>query len=97
MTFTSPLLPVLMKPGGLCANLARMKAYRSALLRFDDADQAVFEQDGLLVIGPDQNGRQVVRAAGAHAALADRYPGKKWALISQDWHSRLKRISRSSR
>ena len=52
-----------------------MKAYRAALLRFDDQQQPVYESDGLLVIGPDATGRKVVRAAGDHAALADRFPG----------------------
>jgi guanine deaminase len=56
--------------------LAPMKAYRARLLRFDDASgQPLYDDDGLLVIGPDATGRAVVRAAGAHAALIDRYPG----------------------
>ena len=56
-----------------------MKAYRSSLLYFSKADpagpagQAVFESDGLLVVGPDANGRQVVQAVGSHAALAPRF------------------------
>jgi guanine deaminase len=52
-----------------------MKAYRAALLRFDDQQQPVFDSDGLLVVGPDATGRKVVRAAGAHDALIDRFPG----------------------
>ena len=52
-----------------------MQAFRAALLRFADDRSAVYEEDGLLVIGPDAQGRQVVRAAGAYAALADRFPG----------------------
>ncbi|HKB55807.1 MAG TPA: guanine deaminase [Ramlibacter sp.] len=52
-----------------------MKAYRAALLRFADDGAALYEQDGLLVIGPDANGQPVVRAAGAYAALAGNYPG----------------------
>jgi guanine deaminase len=52
-----------------------MKAYRAALLRFDDTGRAVYDEDGLLVIGPDASGRQVVRAAGSHAALANNFPG----------------------
>ena len=52
-----------------------MKAYRAALLRFDDAGAPVHESDGLLVVGPDDRGRQVVRAVGAHAALASDFPG----------------------
>lgn len=52
-----------------------MKAYRAALLRFDDHDQPLYDSDGLLVVGPDATGRQVVRAAGSHGALVDRFPG----------------------
>ena len=52
-----------------------MKAYRAALLRFDDDHQPLYEQDGLLVVGPDAQGRQVVRAAGSFDALKDRFPG----------------------
>jgi guanine deaminase len=52
-----------------------MKAYRAALLRFDDTGRAVYDEDGLLVVGPDASGRQVVRAAGSHAALANNFPG----------------------
>ncbi|MET0311917.1 MAG: guanine deaminase [Burkholderiaceae bacterium] len=52
-----------------------MRAYRSALLRFADDGAALYDEDGLLVIGPDAQGRQVVRAAGAYPALAANYPG----------------------
>jgi guanine deaminase len=52
-----------------------MKAYRAALLRFDDHSRAVYDEDGLLVVGPDASGREVVRAAGAHAVLAANFPG----------------------
>lgn len=52
-----------------------MHAYRAALLSFADDGSARYEEDGLLVVGPDATGRQVVRAAGAHAALAPNYPG----------------------
>ena len=52
-----------------------MRAYRSAILKFDDDRSARYEEDGLLVIGPDATGRQVVRAVGAYAALAANYPG----------------------
>ena len=30
-----------------------MKAYRAALLRFDDNRQALYDSDGLLVVGDD--------------------------------------------
>jgi len=52
-----------------------MKAYRASLLRFADDRSAVYDQDGLLVVGPDAQGREVVRAAGGHAALSANYPG----------------------
>ncbi|RZJ16952.1 MAG: guanine deaminase, partial [Haliea sp.] len=52
-----------------------MKAYRASLLRFAGDRSAVFDEDGLLVVGPDAAGRQVVRAAGAYSALAGNFPG----------------------
>lgn len=52
-----------------------MQAYRAALLRFADDGSALYDEDGLLVVGPDASGRKVVRAAGAYAALAGNYPG----------------------
>ncbi|MDP3626294.1 MAG: guanine deaminase [Hydrogenophaga sp.] len=52
-----------------------MKAYRAALLRFDDAHQPQYDEDGLLVIGPDESGKQMVRAAGDFNALKDRFAG----------------------
>jgi guanine deaminase len=57
-----------------------MKAYRASILYFPaQADsslahqQAVLETDGLLVVGPNAQGRQVVQAVGAYAALAPRF------------------------
>jgi guanine deaminase len=55
--------------------LRGMNAYRAALLRFDDQQRPVYDADGLLVIGPDAQGRRVVRAAGDHATLIGNYPG----------------------
>ena len=52
-----------------------MKAYRAALLRFADDRSAAYDEDGLLVIGPDATGRQVVRAAGPYNALIGNFPG----------------------
>jgi len=52
-----------------------MQAYRAAILRFADDRSAVYEEDGLLVVGPDAKGRQVVRAVGPYASLAANYPG----------------------
>ncbi len=52
-----------------------MHAYRSAILRFADDRSAIYEADGLLVIGPDASGRQVVRGVGDYATLAPNYAG----------------------
>ncbi|QHI98077.1 guanine deaminase [Xylophilus rhododendri] len=52
-----------------------MKAYRSRILRFDPASQQpLFDEDGLLVVGPDAEGRQKVLAVGDHATLSRQYP-----------------------
>jgi guanine deaminase len=55
-----------------------MKAYRASLLWFAPHDggapRALFEEDGMLVIGPHANGAQVVQAIGAWRDLAARYP-----------------------
>ncbi|ABE43444.1 guanine deaminase [Polaromonas sp. JS666] len=66
-----------------CGNLAGMKAYRASLLYFAAPEslpgQVTFEQDGLLVVGPDATGRQVVQAIGSYQQLASQvgsqYPG----------------------
>ena len=52
-----------------------MKAIRAAILRFAGDGAAVYEQDGLIVVGPAANGQQVVRAVGPHAAVAAAHPG----------------------
>ncbi len=58
-----------------------MKAYRAALLRFDPLRDphhaAVYEEDGLLVVGQgggDLNGVETVLAAGSYRALIDQFP-----------------------
>ena len=58
-----------------------MKAFRSAILRFDDADgalgagaNAIYNTDGLLVVGPNASGRQVVVAVGDYDSLAPQFP-----------------------
>ena len=62
-----------------------MKGYRAALLRFDPAAapqrSAVYDTDGLLVVGPDAAGKQVVQAAGDWASLAPRFPGEHNAEV----------------
>ena len=52
-----------------------MHAYRAAILRFADDGSALYDEDGLLVVGPDAQGRQVVRAVGPWSQLAANYPG----------------------
>ena len=51
-----------------------MKAYRASLLYFKGRE-AIFEQDGLLVVGPNAQGRQVVQAIGSFQNLSQAYPG----------------------
>lgn len=55
-----------------------MKAYRAALLWFapdtDGPPQARYEEDGLLVVGPNADGRQVVQAIGAYRDVASKFP-----------------------
>ena len=54
-----------------------MKAYRASLLWFaphrEGPPQALFEDDGLLVVGPDAAGLQVVQAIGAWRELSARF------------------------
>jgi guanine deaminase len=58
-----------------------MQAFRAALLSFADDGTARYEEDGLLVVGPDAAGGQVIRAAGPYAALAANYPGVPVTLL----------------
>ena len=76
-----------------------MKAYRACLLYFlPDAEPnqaAVFEDDGLLVVGPNEQGLQVVQAVGSYQALQARFaqvpvthwPGRIIAPGFVDMHS----------
>ena len=50
-----------------------MKAYRASLLYFK-GKEALFEQDGLLVAGPNAQGRQTVQAIGSFQKLVASYP-----------------------
>lgn len=56
-----------------------MKAYRASILWFaphsEGPARALFEEDGLLVVGPNAAGTQVVQAVGAWSALSRQYPG----------------------
>ncbi len=55
-----------------------MKAYRAAILRFDPdlppQSAAIYESDGLLVVGQGPDGVQVVLAVGPYRDLAGQYP-----------------------
>jgi guanine deaminase len=52
-----------------------MKAYRASLLYFPDPQhpQVTLEADGLLVVGPNASGRQVVLAIGSFHSLQPRF------------------------
>ena len=50
-----------------------MKAFRAAVLRFDDNNAAVYEADGLLVVGPIAQGVQSVVAVGSYQSLAAQF------------------------
>jgi len=52
-----------------------MQAYRASLLWFTGPAQARLEEDGLLVVGPNAVGTQVVQAIGPCREVAARYPG----------------------
>ncbi len=60
---------------GCCGILAGMQAYRASILYFPGQAQAVLETDGLLVVGPDAQGRQVVQAIGSYQSLSADWPG----------------------
>ena len=62
-----------MQAAGAATKLTHMPVYRSALLRFADDGTALYDEDGLLAIGPDAQGRQRVLAAGAWQTLAHSY------------------------
>ena len=49
------------------------KAYRASLLRFDGDGRALYDEDGLLVVSPDEQGRWRVVDAGDHASVAPRH------------------------
>ena len=55
-----------------------MKAYRAAILRFDPFapphSSAVYEEDGLLVVGPGSDGVETVHAVGTYCDVVQSYP-----------------------
>ncbi len=66
-----------------------MKAYRAAILRFDTNSEprhaARYEEDGLLVVGPDAQGRQLVQAVGPWPQVRARFP----ELVVTHWPGRI--------
>ena len=56
-----------------------MKAYRAAILRFatdrEPRHSAIYDTDGLLVVGPNAQGQPVVQAVGPYRELKDQFPG----------------------
>jgi guanine deaminase len=56
-----------------------MKAYRAAILRFDPLRDpygaAVYEDDGLLVVGTGPGGVQTVQAVGPYRDVIEQFPG----------------------
>jgi guanine deaminase len=51
-----------------------MQAYRARLLRFSEDGQPLFDEDGLLVVGPDASGVRRVLDAGAYREVVARHP-----------------------
>lgn len=55
-----------------------MKAYRASILYFapdrEPRHSAIFEKDGLLVVGPDVQGTQVVQAVGPYQDVECKFP-----------------------
>lgn len=53
-----------------------MHVFRSALLRFTDDGKALYDEDGLLAVAADAQGRQRLVAAGPWQALAAQWAGQ---------------------
>jgi guanine deaminase len=51
-----------------------MQAYRASLLRFDPAGRPVYDEDGLLFVGPDAEGCPRVLEVGAYTKVAAQHP-----------------------
>jgi guanine deaminase len=65
-----------------------MQVFRSALLRFAEDGQALYDEDGLLAVAPDATGRQRVVAAGAWKALNALWAGADGATVTH-WPGRI--------
>ncbi len=66
-----------------------VKAYRAALLRFAPDRSALYESDGLLVVGPDASGTQRVLQAGAWQALQADFAARHPAVVVEHLPGRL--------
>ncbi|MFO6420242.1 guanine deaminase [Hylemonella sp. W303a] len=66
-----------------------MHAYRAALLRFNQQGQVLYDEDGLLVVGPDATGRQVVQLAGDFRALTSELARDFPGLAVTHWPGRI--------
>ncbi len=66
-----------------------MQAYRAAILRFatdrEPRQAALYEQDGMLVVGPNAQGTQVVQAVGPFREVRAQFPD----LAVTHWPGRL--------
>ena len=64
-----------------------MKAYRARILNFDPhaapSESARLDDDGLLVIGPNAQGKQVVQMVGDYALLIDGFKAQHPQLAGQ--------------
>lgn len=65
-----------------------MQVFRSALLRFADDGKALYDEDGLLAVAPDVQGRQRVVAAGPWQALAAQWAGAGQGAVTH-WPGRI--------
>lgn len=66
-----------------------VNAYRAALLRFAPDRSALYEADGLLVVGPDASGTQRVLQAGAWQALQAEFTARHPNAVVEHLPGRL--------
>ena len=68
------------------------KAYRASLLRFDAAGRPLFDEDGLLVVAPDAQGRQRVLDAGSASSSSHVRSASSRIAPSNSTARRLSRV-----
>ncbi|WP_341906066.1 guanine deaminase [Polaromonas sp. YR568] len=66
-----------------------MKAFRAGILHFPRPAEAVLESDGLLVIGPNAEGQEVVHAVGSYQQLAPRFADVFGDMPVTHWPGRI--------